>query len=204
MNPGNGSAVAPSLSTIPPHSLFKPMAFTMTMNLFGDERYSLRHPEYLRVAEAAAQLAIAEWLQGIDREQMHLFEVDGVECALECFTGHWGTDARWRWGRTAAGDPDEDDSGEDILLDVALGRKVARPDRRRRVGGLELPPYAEGDLYGGRDQVLRAGPRHGEPGQARPAPDGLTALDLLDHPPGFARLPNVTNCPLARPCTPPR
>ena len=121
------------------------MTFTTTMNLFGEERYSPLHPEYLRVAEVAARLAIAEWLQGIDRAHLHLFEVVGVECALECFTGHWGMDARWRWGRTAAGDPDEDDSGEDILLDVALGRKVA-PRRRKSRRRPELPPYADGDL----------------------------------------------------------
>ena len=121
------------------------MAFTMTMNLFGDERYHPQHPEYLRVAEAAAQLAIAEWLKGIGGEHMHLFEVDGVECALECFAGHWGTDARWRWGRIAAGDPDEDDSGEDILLEVALGRPLA-PGKRSARRRAALPPYAEGDL----------------------------------------------------------
>ena len=97
------------------------------------------------MAESAARFAVVEWLQGLDREHMHLFEVDGVECALECFTGHWGTEARWRWDRTAAGDPDEDDSGEDILLDVALGRKVApRQQKARRQA--KLPPYAEGDL----------------------------------------------------------
>jgi hypothetical protein len=121
------------------------MTFTTTMNLFGDERYHPKNPEYVRVAETAAQLAIAEWLQGIDSEHMHLFEVNGVECALECFTGHWGMDARWRWGRTSAGDPDEDDSGEDILLDVALGRKIA-PGRQRARRRAELRPYADGDL----------------------------------------------------------
>ena len=91
------------------------------MNLFGDERYPAQHPEYLRVAVEAAQAAIAEWLRGIDGNHVYLFEVEGVECALECFAGHWGTNARWRWGRLAAGDPDENENGENILLDVALG-----------------------------------------------------------------------------------
>ena len=122
-----------------------PDAYTASMNLFDEEKHAPGSPVYLGVAEAAARLAIADWLQDIDGKHMYLFEVEGVECALECFTGHWGTDARWRWGRTAAGDPDEDDSGEDILLDVALGRKVAwQPGKARRRP--PLPPYAEGNL----------------------------------------------------------
>ena len=92
------------------------------MNLFGEEKYDPRDPAYLRAAESAAHLAISDWLESVHAEHMYLFEVDGVECALERFTGHWGMEARWRWGRTAAGDPDEDESGENILLDVALGR----------------------------------------------------------------------------------
>ena len=124
------------------------MDFTTTMNLFGEERYLPAQPAYRRLAEAAAQLALAEWLRGIDAAHMHLFEVDGVECALECFTGHWGSEARWRWGRTAAGDPDEDDSGENVLLEVALGCRLRSQARgaRRRATLLSLPPYAEGDL----------------------------------------------------------
>jgi hypothetical protein len=121
------------------------MPFTMTMNLFGNERYHPKHPEYLRLAEAAAKLAIAQWLEGIDPNCMHFFKVDGIECAVECFS--WGMSApRWRWGRLDAGDPDEDESGEDILLDVALGRRISPsiPKVRRRKA--KLPPYADGDL----------------------------------------------------------
>ena len=124
------------------------MAYTTTMNLFGEERYLPAQPEYRRLAEEAAQLALAEWLRGIDAQHMYVFEVDGVECALECFTGHWGSEARWRWGRTAAGDPDEDDSGENVLLEVALGYRLRSQARgaRRRATLPPLPPYAEGDL----------------------------------------------------------
>ena len=121
------------------------MTYTTTMNLFGDERYPAPHPEYLRVAVEAAQAVIAEWLRGIDGNHTYLFEVEGVECALECFAGHWGTNARWRWGRLAAGDPDEDESGENILLDVALGRRLAVGKRRARADA-GLPPYTESDL----------------------------------------------------------
>ena len=122
------------------------MAFTTTMNLFGEERYLPAQPEYRRLAEEAAQLAVAGWLKGIDAAHTYLFEVNGIECALECFTGHWGSEARWRWGRTAAGDPDEDDSGENVLLEVALGCPLTsrKQGTRRRV--TLVPPYGEGAL----------------------------------------------------------
>ena len=116
------------------------------MNLFGEERYLPAQPEYRRLAEEAAQLALAEWLRGIDAQHMYVFEVDGVECALECFTGHWGSKARWRWGRTAAGDPDEDGSGENVLLEVALGCPLLPKNRSARRRVASVPPYAEGDL----------------------------------------------------------
>lgn len=127
-----------------------PDAFTPTLNLFGDEKHAPGSPEYRRVAEEAAQDAIAEWLKGVDAERMHVFEADGVECALECCTGHWGEESRWRWGRVDAGDPDEDESGENVLLLIALGCRLApgvRSARRRAV----LPPYVEGAL--GPDEI---------------------------------------------------
>ena len=120
-------------------------AFSPTLNLFGDDKHAPGSPEYRRAAEQAAQDAIAEWLRGVDADRMHLFEADGVECALECFPGHWGEESRWRWGRTDAGDPDENLSSENVLLLVALGCRLApgvRSARRRIV----LPPYAEGAL----------------------------------------------------------
>lgn len=122
-----------------------PDTFTPILNLFGDDKHAPGSPEYRRMAEEAAQDAIAEWLRGVDAHRMHLFEADGVECALECFPGHWGEESRWRWGRTKGGEPDEDESGENVLLLIALGCRLApgvRSARRRAV----LPPYAEGAL----------------------------------------------------------
>ena len=104
---------------------------------------------YRRVTRNAARTAIRKWLRGLHRSGMYLFEVDGVECALEYFNGHWGMEegGRWRWGRVGAGDPDEDMSGEDVLLEVALGGPLPRqqpsgPYRRRDTpmfsGGADL------------------------------------------------------------------
>ncbi len=42
-----------------------------------------------RIAESAAREAIQQWLHGLNRAGLYTFEVDGVECALEFFRGHW-------------------------------------------------------------------------------------------------------------------
>ena len=74
------------------------MTYTTTLNLFGDERYSARHPDYFRVAVEAAQAAVAEWLRGIDGNHTYPSSRSRASSAsLECFAGHWGTNARWRW-----------------------------------------------------------------------------------------------------------
>ncbi len=108
---------------------------------------------YGRTATEAARQAVQEWLQHVDRRSMQLFEVDGVECALEFFAGHWegvapygmAEGGRWRWGRVDAGDPDEDESGEDVLLDVALGRTLsADPATGRRRPA--FPPFSDAEL----------------------------------------------------------
>lgn len=149
-----------------------PNAYTQTLNLFGEEKHAPGTPEYVRAAEAAARRAVTRWLTGVDGRTMHRFDVDGVECALELFTGHWGEagSERWRCGRTGEGDPDEDYSdgedldedepheddpeeeapgedglGEDILLEIALGRRLD-PARRRARRQAAPPPYAGGDL----------------------------------------------------------
>ncbi len=115
--------------------------------------YSATDPTYRRTAAEAARQATLEWLRGVDRRSMHLFEADGVECALEFFTGHWEgvvpygmtEEGRWRWGRVDAGDPDEDESGEDVLLEVALGRTLSSdpPTSRRRP---PLSPFSDAEL----------------------------------------------------------
>ena len=99
---------------------------------------SIASATYRRITRDAARAAIRKWLQGLHCSGMYLFEVDGAECALEYFTGHWGMEegGRWRWGRVGAGDPDEDRLGEDVLLEVALGGPLPRqqpsgPYRRR-------------------------------------------------------------------------
>ena len=109
---------------------------------------------YRRTAAGAARKAIQEWLRRVDRRSMHSFDVNGVKCALEFFTGHWGgvepygmvEGGRWRWKRLDAGDPDEDESGEDVLLEVALGRPLSPepPEglRKRR----PFPAFSEGEL----------------------------------------------------------
>ena len=106
-------------------------------------KYSPDAATYRRIVKDAARAAIRDWLHSLRRSGMYLFTVDGVECALEYFEGHWGfeEDGRWRWGRTGAGDPDEDLSGEDVLLEVALGRALppqrpTTPCRRR-----DLPAF---------------------------------------------------------------
>ena len=108
---------------------------------------------YLYAATAGAGRAINQWLRQIERGPMYLFEVGGVECALDFLTGHWAEVApyamveggRWRWGRLESGDPDDDETGEDILLDVTLSRPLAkgRAGRRHRA---TFPPYADCDL----------------------------------------------------------
>jgi hypothetical protein len=124
----------------------------VTLDLFQNEEYPSGSSAYLNAATAGARKAIQNWLGRLERGPMYLFEVAGTECALEFFTGHWEGVApygmvkggRWRWGRIDAGDPDADESGEDILLDVALGRTPApgkRGNRRRA-----LSPYSDSDL----------------------------------------------------------
>jgi hypothetical protein len=117
------------------------------------EKYSPGCPMYLHAATAGAGQAINEWLRRIERCPMYLFEVSGVECALEFFTSQWPgavpygmvEGGRWRWGRLESGDPDEDESGEDILLDVALSRPRVRGRQGRRYRA-NFPPYADGGL----------------------------------------------------------
>ena len=101
---------------------------------------------YRRVTREAARAAIRKWLRDLHCSGMYLFEVDGVECALEYFNGHWGMEegGRWRWGRVGMGDPDENVSGEDVLLEVALGRPLPHQQpsgpRRRR----DIPTFSGG------------------------------------------------------------
>ena len=98
--------------------------------------YAPANTTYQRIVRETAHDATQAWLHSLDCACMYFFQVDGVECALEFFTGHWGFEegGRWRWGRVDAGDPDEDDSGEDVLLEVALGRTLPPqpPTVRRR------------------------------------------------------------------------
>ena len=98
--------------------------------------YTPASTTYRRTVREAARNAIQTWLRGLDRASVYSFQVDGVACALEFFTGHWGFEegGRWRWGRGDAGDPDENTSGDDVLLEVALGRALPPqpPTVRRR------------------------------------------------------------------------
>ena len=120
---------------------------------FPDEKHPSGSSLYLHAAVAGAGEAINAWLKQIKRGPTYLFEFEGVECALEFFTGHWEgvvpygmvEGGRWRWGRLDAGDPDEDETGEDILLDVALGRSPVR-GRAGRCHRAKFPPYPGGAL----------------------------------------------------------
>ena len=119
----------------------------------AEQRYSSGEPMYLHVATAAVRSVIVEWLNTLERGPVYLFEVESVECALEFVPDHAEGFAphglveggRWRWGRLESGDPDEDETGEDILLDVALSRPLARGRQGRR-HRTAFPPYRGGDL----------------------------------------------------------
>ena len=118
-----------------------------------EKKHAPGSPAYLHAATSGAGEAIHRWLCQIKRGPTYLFAVAGVECALEFCTGHWAGVApygmaeggRWRWGRLESGDPDEDESGEDILLDAALGRPPVRGRAGRRHRA-EFPAYPGGDL----------------------------------------------------------
>ena len=122
-------------------------------NLPDEERHPPGSPPYLHAATVGAGQAINAWLRQIERGPVYLFEVAGMECALEFFTGHWAgvvpygmvEGGRWRWGRLESGDPDEDETGEDILLDVALSRAPVRGRQGRRHRA-KFPPYPGDDL----------------------------------------------------------
>lgn len=145
-------------------------------DLSNEEKHSPSSSLYLHAAIAGAGQAINAWLRRIKRGPTYLFEVGGVECALEFFTGHWAGVApygmveggRWRWGRLESGDPDKDGSGEDILLDVALGRPLARGMQGRRHRA-KFPPYPPGSDLTQAEVEAHA---------AAQAEENLTKLDL--------------------------
>ena len=112
---------------------------------------------YRRLVRDAASASIHDWLRGLSGLGRYLFVVDGIECALEFYRGHWGMEegGRWRWGRVDAGDPDEDCSGENVLLEVALGRKLSTQPvstiQRRR----DFPVYGDGAEFTGEEIARR-------------------------------------------------
>ena len=123
-----------------------------------EARYLPGDKEYIRAAKAGAWQAVKLWLKRLeaspelDPYRPFEFKANGVQCFIQFHPGHWGGvipygipgGGRWIWAREGI-DPDEDLSGEDVLLDVALGRPIGpKPLHCNRRGG--LPPYARSEL----------------------------------------------------------
>ena len=111
------------------------------------KKYAPASTAYQRIVREAARDTIQAWLHSLDYTHMHFFQADGVECGLQFFMGYWGLveGGRWRWGRGDAGDPDENTSGDDVLIEIALGRALPPqpPTVRRRRNLVALSGEAE-------------------------------------------------------------